>query len=99
MKLSLRRNALKQVREGEVSYDTPRMWDLERNHANELMKQKETELIQRMNLWSILVTQSCLTLWELMVSRGEGWGEGMVREFGMDMHTLLLKWRTNKDLL
>ena len=29
-----------------------------------------------------------------------GWGEGMVREFGMDMHTLLyLKWITNKDLL
>ena len=27
-------------------------------------------------------------------------GEGVVREFGMDMHTLLyLKWITNKDLL
>ena len=31
---------------------------------------------------------------------GEGWGEGIVREFGMDMYTLLyLKWITNKDLL
>ena len=31
---------------------------------------------------------------------GEGWGGGMVREFGTDMHTLLyLKWITNKDLL
>ena len=27
-------------------------------------------------------------------------GEGIVREFGMDMYTLLyLKWITNKDLL
>ena len=27
-------------------------------------------------------------------------GEGIVREFGMDMYTLLyLKWKTNKDLL
>ena len=31
---------------------------------------------------------------------GEGWGEGIVREFGIDMYTLLyLKWITNKDLL
>ena len=31
---------------------------------------------------------------------GEGWGERMVREFGMDMYTLLyLKLITNKDLL
>ena len=31
---------------------------------------------------------------------GEGCGEGIVREFGMDMYTLLyLKWITNKDLL
>ena len=30
----------------------------------------------------------------------EGWEEGIVREFGMDTHTLLyLKWITNKDLL
>jgi len=29
-----------------------------------------------------------------------GWGERMVREFGMDMYTLLyLKWITNKDVL
>ena len=35
-----------------------------------------------------------------MVTRGEGWGEGIVREFGIDMYTLLyLKWITNKDLL
>ena len=31
---------------------------------------------------------------------GEGWGEGIVKEFGMDMYTLLyLKWITNKVLL
>ena len=31
---------------------------------------------------------------------GYGQGEGIVREFGMDMYTLLdLKWITNKDLL
>ena len=30
----------------------------------------------------------------------EGWTEGIVKEFGMDMYTLLyLKWITNKDLL
>ena len=35
-----------------------------------------------------------------MVTRGEGWERRMVREFGMDKHTLLyLKWITNKDLL
>ena len=35
-----------------------------------------------------------------MVARGQGPGEGIVREFGMDMDTLLyLKWITNKDLL
>ena len=30
----------------------------------------------------------------------EGWGEGIVRELGMDMYTLLyLKWMTNKGVL
>ena len=34
-----------------------------------------------------------------MVARREGWGEGRVREFEMDMYTLLyLKWVSNKDL-
>ena len=37
---------------------------------------------------------------ELMVTRGEGWEGGIVREFGIDMYTLLyLKWITDKDLL
>ena len=37
---------------------------------------------------------------ELMVARREGQGEGIVKEFGMDLYMLLyLKWITNKDLL
>ena len=36
---------------------------------------------------------------KLMVTRREGWGEGIVREFGINTYTLLyLKWITNKDL-
>ena len=36
---------------------------------------------------------------DLMVTRGEGWEEGIVREFRIDRYTLLyLKWITNKDL-
>ena len=35
-----------------------------------------------------------------MAAKEEEWGEGIVREFGIDMYTLLyLKWITNKDLL
>ena len=31
---------------------------------------------------------------------GKGWGEGIVREFGMDMYPMLyFKWITNKNLL
>ena len=37
---------------------------------------------------------------EMMAIKGEKWEEGIVREFGMDMYTLLyLKWITNKDLI
>ena len=37
---------------------------------------------------------------KLIVTRGKDWGEGIVREFGIDMYTLLnFKWMTNKDLL
>ena len=36
---------------------------------------------------------------KFMIVKGEGWGEGIVREFGMDMYTLLyLKWITNTVL-
>ena len=35
---------------------------------------------------------------EIMVTSGQGWRRGTVREFGMDMHTqLYLKWITSKD--
>ena len=35
-----------------------------------------------------------------MVTRGEGWKKGIVKEFEINMYTLLyLKWTTNKDLL
>ena len=33
-----------------------------------------------------------------MVARREEWEEGIVREFGMDVYTLLC-WMTNKNLL
>ena len=37
---------------------------------------------------------------EISGCRVEGWGEEIIREFGMDMDTLLyLTWRTSKDLL
>ena len=46
------------------------------------------------------VTASKKWAQNLRLSAREGWGEGTVREFGMDMYTLLyLKWVTNKVLL
>ena len=34
-----------------------------------------------------------------MVTSGEGWLEGLVREFGIDIYTLLyLKWITNSRI-
>ena len=34
---------------------------------------------------------------ELMVPRREGWGRGIVREFGTDMYTLLhLRWKPTR---
>ena len=61
------------------------MWNLKRNDTSELLrKQKETH---RLREW----IYGCLV---------EGWGERIVRKFGMDMYILLyLKWITNKDLL
>ena len=36
----------------------------------------------------------------MLVGGGEGWGKGIIKDFGMDMYTwLYLKWITNKDLL
>ena len=37
---------------------------------------------------------------KLTVARGEGWGDGIVREIGIHKyHLLYLKWITNKNLL
>ena len=48
-------------------------------------KRKQTHRLKKTNL-------------QLLV--GDVWGDGVVREAGMDMHTLLyLKWITNKGLL
>ena len=61
------------------------MWNLKRNNRNEVIYKLVTDSqTLRMNLWL----------------PGARMGEGIVREFGMDMYTLLyLKWKTNKDLL
>ena len=62
-------------------YDIPYTWNLIRNDTNELFKNRN-RLIALEN--------------ELMAAKKEGWGEGIIREFGMDMYTLVyLKWVTN----
>jgi len=44
---------------------------------------------------SCSVAQGWRSIWDQ-----RRWGEGIVREFGMDRYTLLyLRWITNKDLL
>ena len=50
------------------------MCNLKRNDTNEFTKEKR----RLTNLED-----------EFMVAREEGWGEGVVREFWMDVHTLL----------
>ena len=58
------------------------MWNLKRNDTNELIEQKETHRLRD----------------KYMVARGEGWGKGIARKFGMNKYTLLyLKWITKKD--
>ena len=50
------------------------MWNLKRNDTNEFIYKTETDSqTLRMSLWLL----------------EEGWGEGTVREFGMDMYTQL----------
>ena len=56
------------------------------------MENQQGPAVQHRELCSILCNN-------LMVTGGR-MGEGIVREFGMDMDTLLcLTWRTSKDLL
>ena len=68
-------------REEEILYDIPYTWNLKRNDTvNLLTKQKKTH---RLREW----TYGC---------QEEGWGEGIVRAFGMDTYTMpYLKWITN----
>ena len=37
----------KSDREGEISYDTPYMWNLKRNDTNELTEQKDTHRLRK----------------------------------------------------
>ena len=51
-----------------------------------LTKLKQTQRFRELSLW--------------LLGGGKGWGRGMVREFGMDVHTMLyLKWINNMNLL
>jgi len=60
------------------------MQNLKRNDTSELIYKTETHRLREQ-------TYGC---------QGEGWGEGIVREFGMGMCILLyLKWITSNDLL
>ena len=52
------------------------------------------------NKWIYLQKRKRLTDLETYGCQGEGCGKGIVKEFGINMYTLLyLKWITNKDLL
>ena len=74
----------KSDRERETPYDIAYMPNL-----------KKKKIIQ-MDLF----TKQCHRLSKFMVSIGEEWGVGIVRELGIDMYTLLyVKQITNKDFL
>ena len=61
------------------------MWNLKRNYINGFTYKIETDS-----------QTSRISLWWL----GEGWREGIVREFGTDMYILIyFKWMNNKNLL
>ena len=60
------------------------MWTLKRKYTNELIEQKQSSRLEN----------------GLMAAGKGKIGEGRVREFGRDMHTLpYLKWITSKGLL
>ena len=66
-------------------YDIPYMWNLKRNDTKMNFLTKQTHRLRER-------TYGC--------GEGENGGDGIVREFGMDIYTqLYLKWITNKDLL
>ena len=77
----------KSDREREILCDIPYMQNIKRNETNELTYKTETD--------SPTLRTKLGLQWE-----EKGWGEGIVREFGTDMHALPhLKWITNKDFL
>ena len=56
--------------------------------------------IQKEMMQVNLQNRKRLTENKLMAAKEEEWGEGIVREFRIDMYTLLyLKWITNNNLL
>ena len=63
----------KSDREGEILCDISYVWNLKRNDTNEFTYKRETH---RLREWA----HGC---------QGEGWVEGIVKEFGVDMYTLL----------
>ena len=68
--------------EGDISYNVLYMWNLKRNDTDELTYRTEIHRLRER-------TYGC---------RREGWEEGIVTEFEMNIYKLL-KWVTNKDLL
>ena len=76
------------MRDHFLPYDTPYMWNLKKNDTNELSLQNRNRVTDFQNEGAY----DC--------QGWEGWKGRIVREFGMDVYTLLhLKWITNKDLL
>ena len=73
---------LSEVREREISYDIPYMWNLKRNYTNSYLQNKNRLIEQSYNC------------------QGKGLGGEIVREFGIDMYTVLyLNWIAIKGLL
>ena len=76
------------MRDHFLPYDTPYMWNLKKSDTNELSLQNRNRVTDFQNEGAY----GC--------QGWEGWEGRIVREFGMDVYTLLhLKWITNKDLL
>ena len=70
---------------------------LEKYHVTSLTCAIYKEIMQ-MNLLTNQKETHRLREWAYGFQK-EGWGEGIVRQFGMDMYTLLyFKWISNKDL-
>ena len=66
---------------GERLFDIPCMQNLRRNDTQEFTYRKRLTDLEI----------------KLIVARGQGWGEGIVGEFGMDMCTLpYFKWMSPK---